>query len=272
MKQQAEGFHGLDLVAEGRLERAFWHDDIKGDVEGNEHDDRKQEGGEQGLPERNTTDKAHEADDQEETCDVKPEPLRQQAEQQRGNEDLHDATQLVLREEYVRATGAHQQGADEPVKTGAREDDAEIEWEVARLRPVRFPRDAGAPIVEAEERCQGEQQQRRDDVDGARGDDGRRIVRRRGRVFDDDFSVRRGHSCFRGICGRTVDYRPFFGGPLVFASAPATLASRGPLLGTYFLLDGRLRGNEQNFDAGDLIRSVHVSSARQSPLRSSGSC
>src|SRR6266404_4500128 len=201
MKQQAEGFHGLDLVAEGRLERAFWHDDIKGDVEGNEHDDRKQEGGEQGLPERNTTDKAHEADDQEETCDVKPEPLRQQAEQQRGNEDLHDATQLVLREEYVRATGAHQQGADEPVKTGAREDDAEIEWEVAGLWPVRLPRDAGAPVVEAEERRQGEQQQRRDDVDGARGDDGRGIIRRRGRIFDDDFGVRCSHSCFRGIAG-----------------------------------------------------------------------
>src|SRR5262249_12872691 len=51
------------LVAEGRFQRPLWHDDVKRDVEGDEHKDREQEPGEQRLPERNASDEPHEARD-----------------------------------------------------------------------------------------------------------------------------------------------------------------------------------------------------------------
>src|SRR5262249_2902460 len=76
------------LVAESRFERAFRHDDVECDVEGDEHDDCEQERGEHRLPQRNAPNDAHEASDQEKTGDVEPEPLREQAKQQRGDEDF----------------------------------------------------------------------------------------------------------------------------------------------------------------------------------------
>src|SRR6266511_6245992 len=183
----------VDLVAQGRFERPLRHDDVEGDIEGDEHGECEQEGGEQRLPQGNAPDDPHEARDQEKACDIEPEPLREQAEHQRGNEDLHDAAQLVAREEYVRGSYACRERGDETVEAGGGEDEPEIEREVAGLRSVRFPCDPGAPVVEAEQTRQREQQQRDDDLDGAGADHGWRIVRRRGRSLDDDFSFGRGH-------------------------------------------------------------------------------
>src|SRR5882724_2971793 len=69
------------LAAERRFERALWHDDVEGDVEGHEHHGGEHEGGEQRLPPRDLADHAHEAGDQQETCDIEPEELRRETEQ-----------------------------------------------------------------------------------------------------------------------------------------------------------------------------------------------
>src|SRR5262249_45391073 len=84
----------------------------------------------------------------------------------------------------------------ETVETGGGKDDAKVEREVACLRAVRGPCDPGAPVVEAKQRRQREQQQGNDDIDGAGADDRWRVIRRRGRVFDDDFSFGCGHWSF----------------------------------------------------------------------------
>src|ERR1700755_2962907 len=44
------------LVAEGRFERPLRYDDVERDVEGDEHDRREDEGGEQRLPQRDLAD------------------------------------------------------------------------------------------------------------------------------------------------------------------------------------------------------------------------
>src|SRR5262249_51798446 len=82
---------------------------------------------------------------------------------------------------------------EETIEAGAREEEAEVEREIAGLWAVRLPGDARAPVVEAKEPRQGEQQQRDDDLDGAGADHRGRIVRRRGRIVDDDVSFGRGH-------------------------------------------------------------------------------
>src|SRR4029453_575420 len=69
------------LAAERRFERALWHDDVKGDVEGHEHHSGEHEGGEQGRPQRDLADHAHETGDQEKTRDIEPEELRRETEQ-----------------------------------------------------------------------------------------------------------------------------------------------------------------------------------------------
>src|ERR1700760_1318031 len=71
----------IRLVAEGRFERPLRHDDVEGDVEGNEHGRGEDEGGQQRLPQRNLADQAHEARNQEEARDIEPEILRDQTEQ-----------------------------------------------------------------------------------------------------------------------------------------------------------------------------------------------
>src|SRR5271156_2870471 len=63
------------LVAEGGLERPLRHDDVKRDIEGHEHRAGEHEGGEQGFPERDLADDAHEGCDQKEACDIEPEKL-----------------------------------------------------------------------------------------------------------------------------------------------------------------------------------------------------
>src|SRR5262249_55745635 len=82
------------------------------------------------------------------------------------------------------------------IEAGAREEEAEVEREIAGLWAVRLPGDARAPVVEAKEPRQGEQQQRDDDLDGAGADHRGRIVRRRGRIVDDDVSFGGGHWFF----------------------------------------------------------------------------
>src|SRR5712691_11936439 len=43
-------FRDHPLVAKERLQRTLRHDDVKGDIEGHEHDRREQKGGEQRFP------------------------------------------------------------------------------------------------------------------------------------------------------------------------------------------------------------------------------
>src|SRR6266700_4440123 len=57
------GNHGLlrcarndELIPERRFERALRHDDVKGDIEGHEHDHGEQKGREQRLPQRDLAD------------------------------------------------------------------------------------------------------------------------------------------------------------------------------------------------------------------------
>ena len=64
---------------------------------------------------RDLADETHEARDQQEARDVKPEPLGEQAEQQRRHEHLHDAAELVARHErFVGRRPAGQQRATRP--------------------------------------------------------------------------------------------------------------------------------------------------------------
>src|SRR6266496_4920958 len=58
------------LTAEGRFERPLRHDDVKGDVERDEHRGGEDEGGEQRLPQRDLADQPHEGGDQQKTRDI----------------------------------------------------------------------------------------------------------------------------------------------------------------------------------------------------------
>src|SRR3979409_626453 len=53
------------LVPEGRFERSLWHDDVKRDIEGHEHDRCEQESGQQRLPQRDPSDQPNERGDHE---------------------------------------------------------------------------------------------------------------------------------------------------------------------------------------------------------------
>src|SRR3981189_2256678 len=110
------------LVAERRLERPLRHDDVKGDIEGHEHDGREQKGGEQRFPQRDASDHSHEDGDQEEARDIQPEKLRRQAEQQGRNEHCHDAPQLRARDKGFRSLLARQQRSADTVQAGGGED------------------------------------------------------------------------------------------------------------------------------------------------------
>src|ERR1019366_5393263 len=91
------------LVAAGRFERPLRHDDVKRDIEGHEHRSGKNEGGEQRFPQRDPSDHPHEGGDQKEACDIEPEKLRGQTEQQRRDEHRHDAPELRPRDEGFRS-------------------------------------------------------------------------------------------------------------------------------------------------------------------------
>src|SRR5690242_7995756 len=68
------------LAAEGRFERPLRHDDVKGDVEGDEHRGGEHEGRQQRLPPGDLADEIHEAGDQDEACDIDAEELRSEDE------------------------------------------------------------------------------------------------------------------------------------------------------------------------------------------------
>ena len=191
----------------------------------------------------------HEARDQEEARDVEPEPLREQAEQQRGDEHLHHPAELRTGDECLPGACAGHQRGHEPVQAGGGEDEAEIEREVAGLRSVRGPRDAGAPIVVAEQDRQREQHQRNDDLDGAGADDGGRVVRWSGRVLDDDFSFRCGHWLLRSSLVSWMR-----------CNVSAAAASRGE------------SGAALRLEYARRSVSASSSSSRQILPRSSGSC
>src|SRR6476660_6186694 len=79
----------LVLVPEGRFERSLRHDDVKGDIDGYEHQRREHERRQERFPQRDPADEPHEARDQQKARDIEPEELRHQAEQQRRHEHGH---------------------------------------------------------------------------------------------------------------------------------------------------------------------------------------
>src|SRR5215469_806122 len=69
------------LVAEGRFQRPFRHDDVEHDIEGHKHDCREEKGGEQRLPQRDLADQTHECADQEKARDIEAKKLGDETEQ-----------------------------------------------------------------------------------------------------------------------------------------------------------------------------------------------
>src|SRR6266705_2163298 len=140
----------LALVTEQGFERALGHDHVKGDLEGDEHDEGEEKRGEQGLPDADASDEYHEARDQQEARHVEPEPLRQEAKEERRDENLQHAAKLRARDEGLACLLAREELLGEAPEAGGGEDDREIEREVAGLRAGRVPPRAGAPVVERE--------------------------------------------------------------------------------------------------------------------------
>src|SRR6266403_3018162 len=95
-------FRDHALVAKSRFQRPLRHDDVKGDIEGHEHDSGEQKGGEQRFPERDASDHAHEGGDQQEARDIEPEKLHGETKQQRRDEHRHNAPELRPRDEGLR--------------------------------------------------------------------------------------------------------------------------------------------------------------------------
>src|SRR6266404_1160633 len=114
------------LAAERRFERALWHDDVKGDVEGHEHHCGEYESGQQGLPPRDLADQAHEAGDQEKARDIEPEELHGEAEQQRRHKHRHHATELRPRHEDLGSLLARQERGDKAIEAGTGENHREV--------------------------------------------------------------------------------------------------------------------------------------------------
>src|SRR5450631_447542 len=96
-KASMEGLSRLAqaLIPEGRFERSLWHDDVKRDIEGHEHDRGEQERGEERLPDRDLPHHSHEGGDQKEARHIKSEKLRGETKQQRRNEHRHDTAQQI---------------------------------------------------------------------------------------------------------------------------------------------------------------------------------
>src|SRR3954453_10619707 len=186
-------------AAERRFERALWHDDVEGDVEGHEHHGGEHEGGEQRFPPCNLADDAHETGDQEEARDIEPEELRCETEQDSRHEHGRYPAELRLRDEGLARLLAREECDDQAVETRAGKDDGEIEREIAGLRAGRLPACACPPVVVAECQRQRQQEKANDDVGGAIAGDGRRIRLRRGRILDDNFNISVGHGLSRLI-------------------------------------------------------------------------
>src|SRR6185369_10272475 len=100
-------------ITEEGFERPLRHDHVEGDVEGNEHDERENKGDQHRLPPGDAADPSHEAGDQQKARDVEPEPLREQAVQEGGDEHLSHAPELVARHENLVFVGATHQQRDQ---------------------------------------------------------------------------------------------------------------------------------------------------------------
>src|SRR5712671_4102911 len=188
--QETESFHELALVTEQGFEGPFWHDDVERDIESDEHGEREHGCREDRLPRSNASDEDHESGDEKETRDVEPEPLHQQAEQQGRDEYLYDAPELRPGNEGFRWLPARQQFLAQAVQAGGCKDNGQIEREIAGLRAGGVPRDAGAPVVKRQQQSEPHQHYRDGYIDGAAAGKRRRVVRRRARIFDDDFDFR----------------------------------------------------------------------------------
>src|ERR1700676_2241446 len=147
----------IDLIAKGRFERSLRHDDVKGDVEGQEHHGGEHESGQQRLPQRVLADHSHEGCDREEARDIESEKLGSETEQQRRHEHGHDATKLRARDEGLRGFLARQESDDEAIEAGGAKDDRQVERKITGLRAGRVPGGAGAPIVPSERHRQRQQ-------------------------------------------------------------------------------------------------------------------
>src|SRR6266699_1771870 len=169
----------IALAPEEGFERALGHDDVEGDLEGDEHDEGEEKRGEQGLPDADASDEYHEARDQQEARHVEPEPLRQEAKEERRDENLQHAAKLRARDEGLACLLAREELLGEAPEAGGGEDDREIEREVAGLRAGRVPPQAGAPVVEREHPGERQQRERNADVDRASAGHRRRVARRR---------------------------------------------------------------------------------------------
>src|SRR6185369_8641804 len=142
------------LVSKQGFKRPLRHDHVERYVEGNEHDHRKYEAGEQRLPESYAAHHPHEARDQQEARHVEPEPLREQAEKECRDENLHDPAQLIARDESFASLRRIENHAAETIEAGASENDRKVERKISRLRTIRRPHHAGAPVVEGKQQCQ----------------------------------------------------------------------------------------------------------------------
>src|SRR3954451_17123947 len=187
------------LAAERRFERALWHDDVEGDVEGHEHHGGEHEGGEERFPPCDLADHAHETGDQEEARDIEAEELRCETEQDSRHEHGRYPAELRLRNEGLSRLIAREECDDQAVEACAGKDDGEVEREITGLRAGRLPACAGTPVVVAECQRQRQQEKTNDDVGGAIAGDGRRIRLRRGRIIDDNFNIIVGHGLSRLI-------------------------------------------------------------------------
>jgi hypothetical protein len=106
---------------------------------------------------------------EQEARDVEPEPLHCRAEEQRRDEHLRHAPQLVARDEGPGNFLALEQGVAETEDGRAGQDDAQVERQVARLRTILRPSHAAAPVVETQQQRQREQQHVHDHFRRSRG-------------------------------------------------------------------------------------------------------
>src|SRR5215831_17099966 len=141
----------MALGSEPGLERAFGHDHIEGDVEGDEHRRGEDERRQHRLPPGDAPDDAHESGDEQEARDVDAQPLREEAEQERRHQHLHHPLELVAVDEgFVLA--AMQYGFHQAEEARRAEEQRQVEREVAGLGTVRSPASAAPPVVPRHQR------------------------------------------------------------------------------------------------------------------------
>src|SRR5262249_48564455 len=87
------------LEAEGRFQRSLRHDHVEGELESDEHRERKEKCGQERFPPGDAADEYHEAGNEQEAREIKPQPLCEKTKQQRGDKHLHDAAQLIAGDE-----------------------------------------------------------------------------------------------------------------------------------------------------------------------------